>query len=206
MWAILVILSRIKISCVLLIFSPFILSSNLYNFLSINVTFFSAPFLFFLFCLCSLPSVQWKVGSGGQLGKSNLLGPIRQTWVTQPSMNQNNHLTVRPISWTHQPRHLLHKLSYLFVETRFPHMCLSIPQVGRQKNAENIKTLVVFVVAHNAQPRLGSLPPSDTPPYNYLQLGPSKKSNTSVTLQSMCLTNTTNYSKYIAALGLYIYI
>ena len=108
---------------------------------------------FFSSCsACALsPQCSGRLGSGGQLGKSNLLGPIRQTWVTQPSMNQNNHLTVRPISWTHQPRHLLHKLSYLFVETRFPHMCLSIVRtprplirLGGRKNAD-IETLVVFV-------------------------------------------------------------
>ena len=55
---------------------------------------------FFSSCsACALsPQCSGRLGSGGQLGKSNLLGPIRQTWVTQPSMNQNNHLTVRPIS------------------------------------------------------------------------------------------------------------
>ena len=149
---------------------------------------------FFSSCsACALsPQCSGRLGSGGQLGKSNLLGPIRQTWVTQPSMNQNNHLTVRPISWTHQPRHLLHKLSYLFVETRFPHMYLSIPQVGRQKKCRHKNFGCICRSCVVAQPRLGSLPPSDTPPYNYLQLGPSKKSNTSATLQSMCLTNTTN--------------
>ena len=120
--------------------------------------------------------VNWvKVISWARLGRPGLPSPAWTKTTTWQLGLYHEHIS-QDIFCTSFPIYLLKPAS---------HTCVSQswgpppPQVGRQKKCKHKNFGCICRSCVVAQPRLGSLPPSDTPPYNYLQLGPSKKSNMS---------------------------